>query len=84
MERFAAIVNDVIVKSKKPPNEPANQSSLGHHGTEQSTTSSRYPLQPEILVSWGILLTPVGGVLLMSASTAVVVINDQLLKRIRL
>ena len=42
------------------------------------------PLAAGILAPWGILLTPAVGAVLMSASTVVVAINAQLLKRARL
>lgn len=42
------------------------------------------PLAAGVLFAWGIFLTPALGALLMSASTVVVAINAQLLKRIRL
>lgn len=37
-----------------------------------------------VLALWGILLTPAVGAILMSASTVVVAINAQLLKRVKL
>lgn len=40
------------------------------------------PLAAGVLVGWGILLTPAIGAVLMSASTIIVAINAQLLKRI--
>ncbi|TVR30106.1 MAG: heavy metal translocating P-type ATPase [Spirochaetaceae bacterium] len=42
------------------------------------------PLAAGALAAWGILLTPAAGAVLMSASTVVVAINAQLLKRLRL
>lgn len=42
------------------------------------------PLAAGVLASWGILLTPALGAVLMSASTVVVAINAQLLKRVQL
>jgi Cu2+-exporting ATPase len=42
------------------------------------------PLAAGVLAAWGILLTPAVGAVLMSASTVVVAINAQLLKRVRL
>jgi len=42
------------------------------------------PLAAGVLAPWGILLTPAVGAILMSASTVVVAINAQLLKRVRL
>lgn len=42
------------------------------------------PLAAGVLAAWGILLTPALGAVLMSASTVVVAINAQLLKRARL
>jgi P-type Cu2+ transporter len=42
------------------------------------------PLAAGILVGWGILLTPAVGALLMSASTVIVAINAQLLRRVKL
>lgn len=42
------------------------------------------PLAAGVLASWGVLLTPAVGAVLMSASTVVVAINAQLLKRVRL
>ena len=42
------------------------------------------PLAAGVLAPWGILLTPAVGAILMSASTVVVAINAQLLKRIKL
>jgi P-type Cu2+ transporter len=39
------------------------------------------PLAAGVLAAWGILLTPAVGAVLMSASTVVVAINAQLLKR---
>jgi P-type Cu2+ transporter len=42
------------------------------------------PLAAGVLVAWGILLTPAVGAVLMSASTVVVAINAQLLKRAQL
>jgi Cu2+-exporting ATPase len=42
------------------------------------------PLAAGVLAAWGILLTPALGAVLMSASTVVVAINAQLLKRVRL
>jgi P-type Cu2+ transporter len=42
------------------------------------------PLAAGVLATWGILLTPAFGAVLMSASTVVVAINAQLLKRVRL
>ena len=42
------------------------------------------PLAAGVLAAWGILLTPAVGAVLMSASTVIVAINAQLLKRLRL
>ena len=42
------------------------------------------PLAAGVLAAWGILLTPALGAVLMSASTVIVAINAQLLKRARL
>ncbi|MGH8070251.1 MAG: copper-translocating P-type ATPase [Candidatus Entotheonellia bacterium] len=42
------------------------------------------PLAAGVLYGWGILLTPAVGAVLMSASTVVVAINAQLLKRVQL
>ncbi|MGL1834446.1 heavy metal translocating P-type ATPase [Rhodocyclaceae bacterium SMB388] len=42
------------------------------------------PLAAGVLAPWGILLTPAAGAVLMSASTVVVAINAQLLKRVKL
>ena len=42
------------------------------------------PLAAGVLAPWDILLTPAVGAALMSASTVVVAINAQLLKRVRL
>ncbi len=42
------------------------------------------PLAAGVLAAWGILLTPAVGAVLMSASTVVVAINAQLLKRVHL
>jgi Cu2+-exporting ATPase len=42
------------------------------------------PLAAGVLAKWGILLTPALGAVFMSASTVVVAINAQLLKRVRL
>jgi Cu2+-exporting ATPase len=42
------------------------------------------PLAAGVLASRGILLTPALGAVLMSASTVIVAINAQLLKRVRL
>lgn len=42
------------------------------------------PLAAGVLAAWGILLTPAVGAVLMSASTVVVAINAQLLKRLQL
>ncbi len=42
------------------------------------------PLAAGILATWGILLTPALGAVLMSASTVIVAINAQFLKRVRL
>ncbi len=42
------------------------------------------PLAAGVLVSWGILLTPALGAVFMSASTVIVAINAQLLKRVEL
>jgi len=42
------------------------------------------PLAAGVLATWGILLTPAAGAALMSASTVVVAINAQLLKRVDL
>jgi Cu2+-exporting ATPase len=42
------------------------------------------PLAAGVLSAWGILLTPAVGAVLMSASTVIVAINAQLLKRVRL
>jgi Cu2+-exporting ATPase len=42
------------------------------------------PLAAGVLATWGILLTPALGAVLMSASTVVVAINAQLLKRVEL
>ncbi len=39
------------------------------------------PLAAGVLAGWGILLTPALGAVLMSASTVVVALNAQLLKR---
>lgn len=39
------------------------------------------PLAAGVLAAWGILLTPALGAVLMSASTVIVAINAQLLKR---
>jgi P-type Cu2+ transporter len=42
------------------------------------------PLAAGVLVAWGILLTPALGAVLMSASTVIVAVNAQFLKRTRL
>ncbi|HSM18270.1 MAG TPA: copper-translocating P-type ATPase [Gemmatimonadales bacterium] len=42
------------------------------------------PLAAGVLAAWGVLLTPAVGAVLMSASTVVVAINAQLLKRVQL
>ncbi|MDZ7641701.1 MAG: heavy metal translocating P-type ATPase [Desulfurivibrio sp.] len=42
------------------------------------------PLAAGVLAAWGVLLTPAIGAVLMSASTVVVAINAQLLKRVQL
>ncbi len=42
------------------------------------------PLAAGVLIGWGILLTPALGAILMSASTVIVAINAQLLKRVAL
>jgi Cu2+-exporting ATPase len=42
------------------------------------------PLAAGVLAPWGVLLTPAVGAVLMSASTVVVAINAQLLKRVKL
>jgi Cu2+-exporting ATPase len=42
------------------------------------------PLAAGVLAAWGILLTPALGAVLMSASTVIVAINAQLLRRLRL
>lgn len=42
------------------------------------------PLAAGVLASWGILLTPAVGAVLMSMSTVIVAINAQLLRRVRL
>ncbi|MFO7569370.1 MAG: heavy metal translocating P-type ATPase [Smithellaceae bacterium] len=42
------------------------------------------PLAAGVLSAWGILLTPALGAVLMSASTVIVAINAQLLKRVQL
>ncbi|MGM0651928.1 MAG: heavy metal translocating P-type ATPase [Bacillota bacterium] len=42
------------------------------------------PLAAGVLIGWGILLSPAVGALLMSASTVIVAINAQLLRRVRL
>jgi len=42
------------------------------------------PLAAGVLAAWGILLTPALGAVLMSASTVVVAINAQFLKRVKL
>lgn len=42
------------------------------------------PLAAGVLATWGILLTPAMGAVLMSASTVVVAVNAQLLKRVKL
>jgi P-type Cu2+ transporter len=42
------------------------------------------PLAAGALAGWGILLTPAVGAVLMSASTVIVAINAQLLRRITL
>ena len=42
------------------------------------------PLAAGVLAAWGVLLTPAIGAVLMSASTVIVAINAQLLKRVQL
>jgi Cu2+-exporting ATPase len=42
------------------------------------------PLAAGVLAAWGVLLTPALGAVLMSASTVVVAVNAQLLKRVDL
>lgn len=42
------------------------------------------PLAAGVFAAWGVLLTPAVGAVLMSASTVVVAINAQLLKRVKL
>lgn len=42
------------------------------------------PLAAGVFAAWGVLLTPAVGAILMSASTVVVAINAQLLKRVKL
>ncbi|MFU8891778.1 MAG: heavy metal translocating P-type ATPase [Anaerosomatales bacterium] len=42
------------------------------------------PLAAGVLAAWGILLTPAAGAVLMSASTVIVALNAQLLRRIEL
>jgi P-type Cu2+ transporter len=39
------------------------------------------PLAADALAAWGILLSPTGGAVLMSASTVIVAVNAQLPKR---
>jgi P-type Cu2+ transporter len=42
------------------------------------------PLAAGVLAGWGILLSPAFGAVLMSASTVVVALNAQLLRRVQL
>ena len=42
------------------------------------------PLAAGVLAPWGIVLSPAMGAILMSASTVIVAINAQLLRRARL
>ena len=42
------------------------------------------PLAAGVLAAWGILLTPAVGAVVMSASTVIVAVNAQLLKRAEL
>ena len=42
------------------------------------------PLAAGVLAAWGILLTPAAGAVLMSASTVIVALNAQLLRRVEL
>jgi P-type Cu2+ transporter len=42
------------------------------------------PLAAGVLAAWGVLLTPAAGAVLMSASTVIVAVNAQLLKRVEL
>jgi len=42
------------------------------------------PLAAGVLAPWGVVLTPAMGAVLMSASTIIVAINAQLLRRARL
>ena len=42
------------------------------------------PLAAGVLASWGILLTPAVGAVFMSASTVIVAVNAQFLKRVQL
>ncbi len=42
------------------------------------------PLAAGVLAAWGILLTPAVGAVLMSASTVIVAVNAQFLKRAEL
>jgi Cu2+-exporting ATPase len=42
------------------------------------------PLAAGVLASWGFILSPAVGAVLMSASTVIVAINAQLLRRARL
>ena len=42
------------------------------------------PLAAGVLAAWGLLLTPALGAVFMSASTVIVAVNAQLLKRVKL
>jgi P-type Cu2+ transporter len=42
------------------------------------------PVAAGVLAAWGVLLTPALGAVLMSASTVIVAINAQLLRRVSL
>jgi Cu2+-exporting ATPase len=42
------------------------------------------PLAAGVLAPWGFVLSPAAGAVLMSASTVIVALNAQLLRRVRL
>jgi hypothetical protein len=61
-----------------------SHSSAGEHYQHSGGAMGSLPLAAGILAPWGFVLSPALGAILMSASTVVVAINAQLLRRVSL
>jgi len=70
--------------SEQAHDSNASHSSAGEHYQHSGGAMGSLPLAAGILAPWGFVLSPALGAILMSASTVVVAINAQLLRRVSL